>query len=169
MKNKFLIAAIVVVACASAAYAAFAQNLNVNGVGSATGNWAVQITAISLSSSAGAVNHNGVAPVVASDGLSASFNVNLAYPGATATYDMTIKNTGNIPAKLTTLTDLTAINGAAPNYITYTLSGISVNYTLAAGATATARVSVAWSASATTNPNGANKAATISLGYVQNT
>ena len=169
MKNKFLIFAIIIVATASAAYAAFAQNLIVNGTGTATGNWAVQITGITLATSTGATNHNAVAPTVAGDGLSATFNVDLAYPGATAGYDVTIKNNGNIPAKLSTLTDLTTTNNVAPTYITYAISGVALNDTLAAGATTTARVTVTWAASASTNPSGANKVATISFGYVQNT
>ena len=169
MKNKFLIIAIIVIATASAAYAAFAQNLIVNGTGTATGNWSVQITGITLATSIGATNHNAVAPSVAGDGLSATFNVDLAYPGATASYDMTIKNNGNIPAKLSTLSDMTATNNAAPTYITYAVSGVAVNDTLAAGASTTARVTVTWAASASTNPSGANKSATVTLGYIQNT
>ena len=100
--------------------------------------------------------------------MSATFSADLAYPGATGSYDVTIKNNGTIPAKLSTISDLTATNAAAPTYITYVLSGVAVNDTLAAGATATARVTVAWASSATTNPSGANKSATITFGYVQN-
>ncbi len=169
MRNKFVIAALIIVGAASAAYAAFAQNLTVNGTGTATGNWAVQITAITLAASTGATNHNAVAPTVAGDGLSATFSVDLAYPGAVGNYDVTIKNNGNIPAKLSTLTDLTTTNNAAPTYITYAITGVAINDTLAAGATVTARVAVTWAAGASTNPAGANKAATITFGYIQNT
>lgn len=169
MRNKFVIAALIIVGAASAAYAAFAQNLVVNGTGTATGNWNVRITTITLASQTGGTNHLGVAPSVAGDNLSATFSVDLAYPGATATYDVTINNAGNIPAKLSTLTDLTAINAGAPTYLTYTITGVAVNDALAAGASVTAHVAVTWAASATTNPAGANKAATITFGYIQNT
>ncbi len=166
MKHKLAAFAIVIVATASVAYAAFAQNFTVNGTGTAAGNWAVQITNISLVTAVGATNKT--APTVAADGLSATFSADLAYPGATGSYDVTIKNNGTIPAKLSTISDLTATNAAAQTYITYVLSGVAVNDTLAAGATATARVTVSWASSATTNPSGANKSATITFGYVQN-
>jgi uncharacterized repeat protein (TIGR01451 family) len=168
VRNKFVIAAFLIVGAASVAYAAFAQNLVVNGTGTATGNWDVQITAITLASATGASNHNAVAPTVAGDNLSATFSVDLAYPGATATYDVTIKNNGNINAKLSTLTDLTSINSGAPTYITYAITGVAVNDALAPAATTTAHVAVTWAASASTNPAGANKAATITFGYIQN-
>lgn len=168
MRNKFVIAALVIVGAASVAYAAFAQNLIVNGTGTATGNWDVHITTITLASATGATNHLGVAPTVAGDFLSATFNVDLAYPGATATYDVTIKNNGNINAKLSTLTDLTSLNAAAPTYITYALTGVAINDPLAPAGTTTAHVAVTWAASANTNPSGANKVATITFGYIQN-
>ncbi len=168
MRNKFLIAAFIIVGAASVAYAAFAQNLVVNGTGTATGNWDVKVTTITLASSTGATNHGGVLPTVAGDNLSATFSVDLAYPGATATYDVTIKNNGNIGAKLSTLTDLTSTNSAVPTYITYAVTGVAVNDLLAAGATTTAHVAVTWAASASTNPAGANKVATITFGYIQN-
>lgn len=169
MKHSFVAATLIVVGVASAAYAAFSQNLIINGTGSATGNWAVQITGITLASATGATDHNAVAPSVAADGLSATFNVDLAYPGATATYNLTIKNNGSIPAKLNSITDLTAINAAAPTYISYAMGGIAINSTLAAGDTVTAQVTVTWAASASTNPSGASKATTITFGYVQDT
>lgn len=168
MRNKFVIAALIIVGAASVAYAAFAQNLVVNGTGTATGNWDVKITTITLASSTGATNHLGVGPTVAGDFLSATFSVDLAYPGATATYDVSIKNNGNINAKLSTLTDLTSINAGAPTYLTYAITGVAINDPLAPGVTVTAHVAVTWAASANTNPAGANKVATITFGYIQN-
>ncbi len=168
VKNKVFVIATSLVALASVAYASFASTLNINGTGTATGNWDVKITSITLATGTGATNHNGVAPSVAGDGLSATFNVDLAYPGSTATYAVTITNNGNIPAKLVTLTNLTTINSAAPSYITYAVNGVAVNDVIAAGGTATANVTVTWSASDTTSANGTSKAATINFGYVQN-
>jgi hypothetical protein len=67
------------------------------------------------------------------------------------------------------LTDLTTTNNAAPTYITYAITGVAVNDVLAAGATTVAHVAVTWAADASTNPSGANKVATVTFGYVQNT
>ncbi len=164
MKNKFLPIAIVLISFASVAYASFASTLTINGTGTATGNWDVRIISITATGQVGATDQ--VAPSFTT--TSATFNVGLGYPGATSSYQVAIKNQGNINAKLSTITDLTTLNAAAPAYLTYSITGVAVNDTLAPNATATATVTVVWAASATTNPSGASKAATINFNYIQN-
>ena len=167
MKNKFLITAALLVGVASVAYAAFATTLTINGTGTASGTWDVKITGISLdAASVGATNNT--APVVAGDSLSATFDAGLAYPGASATYNVTLENNGTIDAKLSTLSDLTTLNSSAPAYITYALTGVAVNDVLAAGNTVTAKVTVTWASGDTTSGT-ASKGATINFGYVQTT
>jgi uncharacterized repeat protein (TIGR01451 family) len=166
MRNKLIIAAVILVGLASVAYAAFAQLLTVNGTGTATGDWNVAISGITMTSQTGATDH---ASTPSYTGTSATFDVDLAYPGATSTYTVTIKNNGSIPAKLSSLTDLASINATSPADITYTLSGVAVNDTLAAGATATATVNVTWGAASTSNITSQSKSATINFNYVQNT
>lgn len=166
MRNKLIIAAVVLVGLASVAYAAFSQLLVINGTGTAVGTWDVEITSITATSQTGATDHVSTPSFTAT---TATFNVDLAYPGATSTYDVVIQNKGSIPAKLSTLTDLTSINAAAPADITYTLTGVAVNDTLAAGASTTATVNVTWSASSSTAISGQSKAATINFNYIQNT
>lgn len=166
MKNKFVAIALIIVSAASVAYASFATTLTINGTATATGNWDVRITGITPTAQVGATDHVSTPTFTTT---SATFNVDLAYPGATSSYQVAIKNNGNISAKLNSITDLTSINAGAPTYITYAISGVAVNDILAVGATATATVTTTWSASATTNPAGANKAATITFNYVQNT
>ncbi len=165
MKNRFIPIAIVLISIASVAYASFASTLTINGTGTATGNWAVEIISITPTAQTGATDHVSTPSFTST---SATFNVDLAYPGATSSYQVAIKNNGNITAKLSTITDLTSLNAAAPTYITYSVSGVTVNSTLAPGATATATVTVTWASSATTNPAGANKSATINFNYIQN-
>ncbi len=166
MKNKLLIGAFAFIGLASVAYAAFASTLSINGTGTTTGTWNVAITNIALdASSVGASDKT--APSVAGDSLSATFDANLAYPGASAVYNVTIKNNGTVNAKLSSLTDLTTLNASAPAYITYSLSGVAVDDVLAAGATVTAKVTVTWTAG-DTHSGTVSKAATINFGYVQN-
>lgn len=165
MRNKVIIAAVVLVGLASVAYAAFAQLLTINGTGTATADWNVEITGITRTSATGATDVAGTPSFTAT---SAIFNTDLAYPGATATYGVTIKNNGTISAKLSTITDLATINAAAPADITYSMSGVAVNDVLAPGASVTVSVSVTWAASATTIPSPASKSATIDFNYVQN-
>jgi len=154
----------VFVSFAAVAYATFATTLTINGTGTATGNWDVKILSITATGQVGATDQ--VAPSFTA--ASATFNVGLAYPGATSSYQVVIKNNGNINAKLSTITDLTAINAGAPTYLTYAITGVAVNDALAPAATTTATVTVTWASSASTNPSGASKAATINFGYIQN-
>ena len=88
MKSKILVAALAVVVLASVAYAAFSQSLQINGTGTATGDWSVEITGITNASSTGTTE----AVVPSFTATTASFSTNLQYPGATATYNIVIKN-----------------------------------------------------------------------------
>lgn len=166
MRNKLIIAAVVLVGLASVAYAAFAQLLTISGTGTANGNWDVEITSITAKDQTGATDQ-ATTPNFTS--TTATFDVDLAYPGATSSYDVVIENKGSIPAKLSTITDLTALNAAAPVDIHYTLTGVAVNDTLAAGATVTATVKVEWVSGGSANIDTQSKAATINFNYIQNT
>ena len=166
MRNKLIVAALVTVGLATVAYAAFSQTLTINGTGTAQGDWDVAITNITRTSATGATDEVG-SPT--STGTSATFDVNLAYPGATATYDVTVTNNGSIPASLNSITDLTTLNAAAPTYITYAVSGPSTGTTLAASATHTFSVTVTWDSGSAPSTTGESKAATIELNYIQGT
>lgn len=167
MKNKLLVAAVVLVGLASVAYAAFTQTLTINGTGNATGDWDVAITGITQTAAVGATDVS--APTF--NATSATFDVDLAYPGASATYNVTVTNNGTIPAVLATIDGLTQANAAAPLYIDYTLTGVTAGTTTlsASGGTNTVTVKVEWDPlDATSNPS-ATKAATITLDYEQDT
>ena len=167
MKNKLVIGAVVLVVLASVAYAAFSQLLTVTGTGTASGDWDVAITNITQTSSTGATDAVGTPTF---DATSATFDVDLAYPGATATYDVTVTNNGSVDALLDTITGVTEANAEAPSYITYSLSGVTEGTTtLAASATNTVTVTVTWDGSDTAGGNGASKTATIDLNYIQDT
>ena len=166
MKQKLLIGALIVAGLASIAYAAFSQSLVINGSASTSADWNVRITGITRTSANGAVDLSGTPSFTAT---SANFDVNLSYPGASATYQITVKNEGSIPAKLDSLTDIAAINAAAPADLTFTLSGVSAgSTTLPAGSTNTVIVTTQWSPSSTITAN-QTKSATITLNYIQDT
>lgn len=167
MRNKLLIAALVVVGLASVAYAAFAQVLTISGTGTTTGTWDIAVTAISRTAATGATD----ATAPSFTGTSATFNTNLAYPGSTATYQVTIKNNGNVPAILSSIDTTPAdINGATPTFITYTLSGVTEGVTtIAPGATNTVTVVVTWDAASAPVTTGDTKTATYTFNYAQNT
>lgn len=166
MRNKLLITAAIVVGLATIAYAAFAQTLTINGTGTATGNWDVKIISITPKDQTGATDH---ATTPSYTNTSATFNVDLAYPGATSSYDVVIKNNGTVGAVLSSITDLTSLNAAAPADIKYTVSGVAANDMLAAGAQVTATVTVNWQSTGSSNIQTQSKSATINFQYDQNT
>ncbi len=166
MRTKILIAALVVVGLASVAYAAFSQVLTISGTGTATGDWDVAITDITQTAATGATD----ATAPSFTGTSASFDVNLAYPGATATYEVTVTNDGSIPAVLTSVDGESTANAAAPLYITYSVTGVTNGTTLAGGgATNVVVVTVEWDAGSSPGTSGETKTATITLNYDQDT
>lgn len=167
MKQKLLIGALIVVGLASIAYAALSQSLVINGTGTTTADWKVEITGITVAASNGATQVNS-SPTFTN--TTATFDVELAHPGASATYDITVTNGGSIDAILDSLTpDIATINGAAPTDITFTVTGVTAGTTtLNAGTTNTVTVKVEWNAASTITAS-QTKTASITLNYVQNT
>lgn len=164
MKNKLLVAAVVLVGLASVAYAAFTQTLTINGTGNATGDWDVAITSITQTSATGATEVS--APTF--NATSATFDVDLAYPGASATYNVVVTNNGTIDALFNAVGGVTTANAAAPTYITYAVSGVTDGVTtLNSGATNTVTVTVTWDAASAPVTTGTTKTATITLDYEQ--
>ena len=167
-KNIVIVALLAVIALMTTGYAALAQVLDINGTANISADWAVEITNIELASSTGATNTDGVAPTY--DATSATFAVDLAYPGATATYDVTIENKGTIDAKLSSISGVEAANALQPAEIQYEVTGVTVNDKLASEGKAVAHVKVTWvSATEDTIPTATSKTATITLNYVQDT
>lgn len=166
MRNKMIVAAVLVVGLASVAYAAFAQILTISGTSTVTGNWDVEIISITRTSGTGATDQ---ASTPSFTGTTATFDVDLAYPAATATYEVVMKNLGNISAKVSTIPDLTAINAQAPSDVKYAISGVAVDDPLAPGDTTTATVTVTWLSGSNTNVTTASKTATLDYNFVQNT
>lgn len=165
MKNKFLLGALVFVGLATVAYAAFATTLNINGTTSVAGNWDVHIDSITPTLNAGASDK--VSPTVGSDGLSATFNTDFDYPGASASYDVVITNHGTINAEVSTIPSVATVNAAEPVDIDYAINGPSVGDQLGAGQSVHATVTVRWKSGSTINPTTVSKGATFSYGYIQ--
>lgn len=168
MRNKFLVGALIIIGVASVAYAAFSQTLTIYGSGTAAGTWDVEITSITLADSYGGTENS--APTVAGDNLSATFDVDLPFPGAFMEYDVVITNSGSIQAKYDSTTDLTALNAAAPDYLFYTVTTPLASDPIVPGGTDTMVVRVEWDISETNPGTGTEtKPATIEFNYSQDT
>ena len=99
-------------------------------------------------------------------GTSATFNVELEYPGAVANFDIVVENGGSIDAVLNSITGVDTANNTDPAEIKYTVTGISNGDELTAGQSTTFRVTVEWLDSDTI-PEVKSKTATITLNYAQ--
>lgn len=163
-KNIVIGALIGVIMLMGIGYAALAQVLNINGKANISGSWDVEITGITAGTMTGAASVGN--PTF--DATSATFETNLEYPGATATYVVTIENKGTIDAKLSSISGLDTFNAAAPTGVTATLTGVTANSVLEAGESTTATVTITW-ADTDTIPTQTTKTAAISFNYVQNT
>lgn len=168
-RNKFIIAALILVGVGSIAYAAYSQILTINGTSTSAGDWDVTITSITQTNAVGATE---VAPPEYTD-TSATFNVDLAYPGATATYEVEVTNNGTIPGKIATVdgvTGVTEVNAEDPTYVIYEESGIIADTIIDPdGGTNTATVVVTWDPDSEPAVTNTTKTATIVFNYEQYT
>lgn len=171
MKNKknIIIGALVgVIMLMAVGYAALAQVLTINGKANIDAEWDVEITGITEGTMTGATTKGNLT----FDSTSATFEVDLAYPGAKAVYNVAIENKGTIDAKLSSITGVDTANAADPVEIQYTVTGVAANDVLEAEDTTTAVVTVEWVSATEGNdtiPETTTKTATINLNYVQNT
>ena len=170
-RNSLIIVGLMVaIVIMSVGYAALAQQLTINGTaGTGDANWNTTLT------TEGATE---LATPTAS-GTSATFNVELAYPGASITYDIEVQNKGTIDATLTSVDGVEAANSSEPSQIVYSIERVD-----ASGNTITTigdllstekqffRVTATWTSSETNNdtvPTADPKTATITLNYLQKT
>ena len=79
-------------------YSILSQTLNISGIANMKGTWDIKITDISEASRTGKADPG--TPTISSSGVSASFEANLWMPGDSITYNITVKNNGNIDAAL---------------------------------------------------------------------
>lgn len=107
-KNYTLVILFVLLIGISVGYAAFAQQLTINGTANANGNFKLAFTNAAIDPNVGAEGSTAV-PSATGDNL--SINMNLQYPGAGAVVTATITNTGSIAAELKNV-EFTGINDA---------------------------------------------------------
>ena len=162
-RNVVIGALLAAVAIMAVGYAALAQTLTINGTASITSTWNVAITGISSGVATGTAT-NGSEPSFT--GTSATFNVNLVKPGDKMVYEITVKNSGTLNAKLTGLT--VSPESPAGTGIYYKVTGVEKNVTtLNAGLTNKVTVEVGWNSSDTTMPVQRTVPLTVSLVYTQ--
>lgn len=103
-----------------------------------------------------AENPNPKGAIIWMDGNTIYFKHLLTTPGDVFTFNAKFKNKGTIDAKVSNVTT-SSLNATAQNFLTYTVTyangtPVQANDTLAAGATATFKVTVAYKSTVTTLP-----------------
>lgn len=161
-KNIILIILLLIIVGMAVGYAALSQALVINGTANITAEWKILFTDIKEGTLVGA--ESKTAPSYTA--TTATFDVNLLYPGASAQYVVTVANQGNINAVLTSVDGIDTANAAAQTDITYSINA-NADDELNAGTTKDYTVTVTWNADATTIPETKSKTATITLNYEQ--
>ena len=185
-KNIVIGILIAVIALMGVGYAALTQVLTINGTANVIGTWNVRITGIELVEAVGAGNTNDIDPSYTA--TSATFAVDLEYPGAYAVYLVTIVNGGTINTELSSVTGLDLANLAAPtdinfyfcngldcmyfedeidNEIAYQLENNYFDYYLVRGQEVRYWIFVEWDENSTSIPSVTAKTATINFNYIQ--
>ena len=161
-KNVILLILLSVVVGMAVGYAALSQALVITGTANISAEWKILFTDIKEGSMVGA--ESKTSPSYTS--TTATFDVNLLYPGASAQYIVTVANQGSINAKLTSVDGIETVNKAAPADIKYSINA-KQDDVLSSGDTKDYIVTVTWDADSTTVPDTKSKTATITLNYEQ--
>lgn len=160
-KSSLILILLALVFVMGIGFAAFTQNLNITSSASISSTWDVHIENIEVASE---INQGkNISATVGNDKLSANFKASLMIPSSAVTYNITVKNSGNISAKLNSIIFDNSQNDA----IKYTYSNIAKDDIIESEQTKTFSVTVSFDENYTTDPE--NKTATLKmiLGYVQ--
>lgn len=161
-KNIILVILLLVVVGMAVGYAALSQALVINGTANVSAEWKIIFTDIKEGKMSGA--ESKTSPSYTS--TTATFDVNLLYPGASAQYVITVANQGSINAKLTSVDGIDSVNKVTPTDIVYSIDA-KKDDVLSSGATKDYIVTVTWNADATEILETKSKTATITLNYEQ--
>lgn len=156
--KQLIISSIVAVLVFGIGYALFSDTITVSGTASTSGSMDIAVTGITVSST-GAGTNSTVGGDTTKDNqwnISADENIvtltvnNLTFPGATATYTITLTNNGTVDAKLGTIVPSTTIEG-----LDISTFGIAADDVISGnGGTKTFTVTVKWDDNAVTEFTG---------------
>lgn len=176
-RNGIIIGALLItIALMTIGYAALATQLTINGTAS-TGDasWNIEFESITKNTTLTTTGATEKALPTAS-GTAATFNVELAQPGAKIVYDLVVVNNGTIDATFKEISGIDQLNAAEPTGITYTaqrLDSADGNIVTGQGDLLSQgrnyfRVTVEWTQTSSEVPTGTkSKTGTIYLDYEQ--
>ena len=161
-KNIIIGGLLAIVFVMAIGYAAFAQQLTINGSGSISSNWSVKITNITSKDIVGTAG-NKTAPSYTD--TTATFATTLQSPGDSITYDITVTNDGTLDAQLDKITITNSNNPA----ITFETSGLAEGDSLLKEASKVLSVKVTYNNSVTSQPDNLTADLKVTLDFSQKT
>lgn len=168
-KSKFIYALILfLVISLSVGYAALSTTLNISGTANvAKAGWSLYFTNVAVTS--GSVTATTAPTVSGTSTTTLSYAVSLTKPGDFYEFTVDVKNAGTLAAKLSAAPSLSGVSSTQDAYINYTVtysdgSAVKSGDTLAAGATKTLKVRVAYDTNVTASQL-PTSAQTLSLNY----
>ncbi len=159
-KNIIIVALVIVILAMVVGYSTFATQLTINGTTEITGIWDVRITGVEAQNVS--TDCNAGEPEFTT--TTVSFNAELAKPGDSVEYVITIKNEGNLDAHLDDIVFLADEANGSPA-IKYYTTNLAAD--LLAGETTTLTVTVKYDESFTEVPEVKTKTITGIINYVQ--
>ena len=159
-KNFIMCSMLVVMAVMAIGYSIFATRLNINATGNITSNWNIYFSNISSGISVGNAS-NAITPSVT--GTTATMEANLQSPGDSMTYELTLKNGGNIDAIIEDI----AAEASGSNAIIYSITGIKIGDKLASGEDIVITIKIEYDPNFTSQPSELSKTLTVTIDAVQ--
>ena len=163
MKKKTIVMMILIVAiCIMATgYAILQQQLNISGTSSIDSTWKVEIISIKEKDIVGDASSSVTPSYTAT---TANFKVSLVNPKDSITYEVKVKNSGTLNAKV----DSYSVEMDENDAIVYEVSGVADGDLLNAGEEQTISIKVSFKAGYIGQPSVTTKNIKIIVNYVQN-
>ena len=161
IKKITIVALIICISIMSMAYASLFQQLKIHGNASVVAAWKVEITGIKEGNIVGGASSVSTPSYTAS---TARFDVNLTSENDSIEYLVTIKNSGDLDAKL----DSIVTNKTGSDAIVYEISNVNEKDILKKGDSVTVKIKVSINPNTGINESNIETAMTILFNYVQN-
>ena len=159
-KKTIMIIMCIAILCMIVGYAAFSTALKINGTANIASTWQVLFTKIEEVSKTSGVT---IKSAPTASGTTATFNLDVQFPGDTIIYKITVENKGTINAIISDITASKTGNDA----IKFNITGIKKGDILVKGTSTTFNVEITYDVNTNKQPTDLNEALTMEINYIQ--
>ena len=159
-KKTIMIIMCIAILCMIVGYAAFSTALKINGTANIASTWQVLFTKIEEVSKTSGVT---IKSAPTASGTTATFNLDVQFPGDTIVYKITVENQGTIDAIISDITASKTGNDA----IKFNITGIKKGDILVKGTSTTFNVEITYDVNTNKQPTDLNEALTMEINYIQ--